>query len=154
MPQELTFLMGKYEATFPTDRVYAANHVWLLPIEGEYHWYRVGLTAYSVRLLLDVYFLAWNLPAGSEITDRQELGEIESSKAVSSLYAPAAGTLVAYNIALLDNPAAINADTYGSGWMYEIRSSAEFLSPQRYIDFLASGWDATQRMLKGQVNRV
>ena len=58
MPDDLLFMMGKYEARVPRDRLYAANHLWLAP-HGD--GYRVGFTAYSVRLLQDVYFLSWSI---------------------------------------------------------------------------------------------
>src|SRR6187401_3044981 len=58
MPDDLVFMMGQYAARIPTDRIYAENHVWLQPASGMY---RVGFTAYSVRLLQDVYFLSWSI---------------------------------------------------------------------------------------------
>ena len=61
-----TFLMGKYEARIPTDRVYSDNHLWL-QADGEPNQYRVGFTAYSVRLLQDVYFLEWSIDAHSAV---------------------------------------------------------------------------------------
>jgi glycine cleavage system H protein len=97
--------------------------------------------------------LTWNVPAGTTVTERQEIGEIESSKAVSGLYAPADGAIVAFNGQLLDDPSAINADSYGAGWLYDFRSDARFLTTQEYVDLLAAGWENTQRMLKGQMNR-
>jgi glycine cleavage system H protein len=114
--------------------------------------YRVGLTAYSVRLLQDVYFLDWTIDPGTEVADRQEIGEVESSKAVSALYTPAAGRLTAFNEDLLSDPAGINADTYGTGWLYELATDAATLSPEEYIAHLEAGWEKDQRMIKGQVN--
>ena len=56
MSQQLVFNMGEYEAHFPTDRYYAKNHMWA---QKGLHGYRLGLSAYAVRLLQDVYFLDW-----------------------------------------------------------------------------------------------
>src|SRR5687768_17344380 len=90
MTQPLTFLMGNFAAEFPTDRRYAKNHMWGQRREG---CIRFGFTAYAVRLLQDVYFLDWTVAAGAKLTERQEIGSIESKKAESSLYAPLPGVL-------------------------------------------------------------
>jgi glycine cleavage system H protein len=164
MPDDLVFLMGKYEARIPTDRRYSRNHMYLLPLppigdapaapgapaaRGRY---RVGLTAYSVRLLQDVYFLDWAIDADTEVTARQEIGEVESSKAVSALYTPCAGRLTAFNELVLSDPAGINADNYGAGWLYELETDAATLTPEEYVAHLEAGWEKDQRMIKGQVN--
>ncbi len=108
MSAELVFMMGNFEATFPTDRLYAKNHMWAQAI-GEKR-YRLGLAAYAVRLLQDVYFLDLTIEAPMPLKARQEIGSIESKKAESSLYTPTAGTVVAVNQALLDDPTGINLD--------------------------------------------
>lgn len=149
MSEHLTFMMGKYEARIPTDRVYSENHLWLLSEGGRY---RVGFTAYSIRLLQDVYFLDWTVDAGAAIQKKQEIGQVESSKAVSSLYAPAAGRIVAFNDAVLNDPSLINTDGTQTGWLYEFETPAEFLSPTAYVVWLESKWEDTQRMIKGQIN--
>ena len=152
MPDELIFMMGKYEARIPTDRSYAPNHHWLKPAGGSSKTvYHVGFTAYSVRMLQDVYFLEWSIDPGTTVTERQEIGEIESSKALSSLYTPFAGKVLAFNEVLLDDPSAINADNYASGWLYELEAEAEFLSPEEYLRHLESGWEKDQRLIKGQI---
>src|SRR6516164_61115 len=107
MPDPLVFFMGKFEARIPVDRQYFESHLWALP-EGE-HW-RVGLTSYAVRLLQDVYFLDWQIDPETRVKRKQTIGEIESSKAVSSMYAPADGSVVRFNEALLNDPSLINAD--------------------------------------------
>ena len=149
MPDHLTFAMGLYEVKVPTDRLYSPHHMWLLR-DGDV--YRVGLTGYSVRLLQDVYFLDWSFDPPREVRKREEIGEVESSKAVSSLYAPAAGKIVRFNPALLDDPSHINADNYGEGWLLEMESPDTLLTPQEYVTLLDSVWDDTQRTIKGQMN--
>lgn len=146
-----TFAMGTHEALFPSDRVYAEKtHLWLAPsADGRY---RVGLTAYSVRLLNDVYFLDWSVDGGTDVRDRQDVGEIESSKAVSSLHVPAAGRIVSFNESVLADPSAINTDTYGEGWLYEFETDAEFVGVDEYVDALTAAWDRDQRYLKKQAN--
>jgi glycine cleavage system H protein len=149
MPDDLVFMMGKYAARIPVDRDYAANHHWMMR-DGDV--YRVGFTAYSVRLLQDVYFLSWSIDPDTPVRKKQEIGEIESSKAVSSLYAPCDGRIVRFNDNLLNDPSAINTDNYGAGWLYEFRTDEELLPPTGYVDHLAAGWDKTQALIKGQMN--
>ena len=79
-------MMGEYRADIPSDRLYSLRHLWMQPESSTL--YRVGLTAYSVRLLQDVYFLEWSIDPGTVVADKQEIGEIESSKALSALYSP------------------------------------------------------------------
>lgn len=144
------FMMGQYRADIPADRSYSARHMWLQTEQGGV--YRVGFTAYSVRLLQDVYFLDWTIDAGTPVQDRQEIGEIESSKAVSAMFAPCAGTIVEFNEALLNDPSGINADNYGKGWLFRILTDAQLLSAEQYIQVLEDGWEKTQRTIKGQMN--
>src|SRR5690606_14322689 len=115
--------------------------------------YRVGFTAYSIRLLQDVYFLDWSIDPQTSVARKQKVGEIESSKALSDLYAPAAGTIVAFNDAVLSDPSAINTDGYGGGWLYEFATDATFLDADAYVKHLEAGWEKDQRYLKGQVNQ-
>lgn len=150
MADALHFMMGQFKAEIPTDRKYCTRHMWLQEIEARL--YRVGLTAYSVRLLQDVYFLEWTIDPATDVRDRQEIGEVESSKAVSSMFTPCAGTVVDFNAALLNDPAGINADNYESGWLYTFRTAEELLTPEGYLKVLEDGWDKTQRTIKGQMN--
>lgn len=149
MPEQLTFLMGKFEARMPTDRGYSESHLWMSAAGAGY---RVGLTDYAVRLLQDVYFLDWTIDPGTDVRRKQEIGQIESSKAVSSLYAPADGRVLEFNPALLNDPSLINTDNYRGGWLYEFETAAPLLTPEEYIAHLEANWEKTQRMLKSQYN--
>ncbi|MDB5388736.1 MAG: gcvH 2 [Planctomycetaceae bacterium] len=149
MSEELVFMMGKFPARLPTDRQYVESHLWLQRV-GDI--YRVGFTAYSVRLLQDVYFLSWSVDPDTPVRKKQELGEIESSKALSTLYAPRNGQIRKFNEQLLNDPSAINTDNYGSGWLYELETSEPLLSPEEYLKVVEGGWEATQRIIKGQFN--
>jgi glycine cleavage system H protein len=148
--EPLTFLMGNFEAQFPTDRQYARNHMWAQR-QGDV--IRFGFAAYAVRLLQDVYFLDWIVAEGTALTEKQEIGQIESKKAESSLYSPASGTLIRFNQELLSDPSAINVDKYGGGWLFEMAADGPaLLTPSDYIEHLASVWEVTQRTIKGQMN--
>ena len=142
--------MGKYEARFPTDRFYVRNHMWFQKLNEVY---RVGLSAYAVRLLQDVYFLDWSIEPGTVVQAKQEIGEIESSKAISSIYAPADGTLLRFNEELLRDPTPINVDGYGKGWFFEFDPrNADLLTADAYVKYLDGTWEDTQRHIKGQMN--
>ena len=102
----------------PDDRRYTAEHEWIDAGDPA----TVGLTAHAADQLGDVVFVA--LPeVGRTLTAGEAFGEIESTKSVSDLYAPAAGDVVAVNSALEDDPGAVNADPYGAGWLVRIRVS-------------------------------
>ena len=111
MGNELVFMMGEFEARFPTDRKYAKNHMWAQQYDG---FWRFGFTTYSVRLLQDVYFLDWIVDAPTPLSQGQEIGMIESKKAESSLYSPITGDLTRFNDTLMNDPSAINVDKYGN----------------------------------------
>lgn len=143
--------MGEYPAVFPTDRSYCRNHMWCLSL-AERNRYRFGLTAYAVRLLQEVFFLDWYASPGDTVTQGQEIGAIESSKAESSLYAPMSGEIVQFNEELLEDPSLINLDAYGRGWMFDMRVDAPAaMSPEEYISYLEEVWPRTQRLIKGQL---
>ena len=150
MSDPLVFMMGEFEAHFPTDRKYATNHMWAIELDGTH---RFGFTAYAVRLLQDVYFLEWMIDPGVDLQHRQEIGAIESKKAESALYAPAAGRLARFNDALLADPSTINVDKYGKGWLFELAGVAgDLITPEQYIEHLVAVWEVTQRTIKGQLN--
>lgn len=143
-------MMGLFTARFPTDRRYARNHMWAADHEIGY---RFGFSAYAVRLLQDVYFLDWSVGPPCDLAARQEIGEIESSKAESLLYAPIAGKLAEINREVLTDPSLINVDPYGRGWLFAMEGPGEeLLSPAEYLVHLESAWTVAQRTIKGQMN--
>ncbi len=149
MAEDLVFMMGKFAARIPSDRSYVESHLWL---QRHGDAFRVGFTSYSVRLLQDVYFLNWSIDAQTRVRKKQELGEIESSKALSTLYAARNGIVGEFNPELLNDPSAINTDNYGNGWLYEFSTDEPLLTAEEYLQVLENGWEETQRMIKGQIN--
>ncbi|WP_416840654.1 glycine cleavage system protein GcvH [Haloferax sp. DFSO52] len=119
----------------PDDRKYLESHEWTTT-DGDT--VRVGISDFAQDELGDVVFV--ELPAeGDEVTAGDEFGVVESIKAVSDLYAPISGTVVAVNEALFDAPELVNDDPYGDGWMLELEPSdtTEFdalLSPEEYSE--------------------
>jgi glycine cleavage system H protein len=103
----------------PTDRKYTQQHEWV-KVEGDKG--RVGITAYAQNQLGDVVFV--ELPeVGRKLKAHEGFGTVESVKAVSELYSPAAGEVLEVNSALTSAPEKINSDPYGEGWMIVLRLS-------------------------------
>ena len=105
----------------PEDRRYTDQHEWALVqgTDGTATVVRVGITDHAQDALGDIVYV--QLPAvGDEVSPGSSIGEVESTKSVSDVYAPVAGVVSAVNDALADAPETINADPYGSGWLVEI----------------------------------
>jgi glycine cleavage system H protein len=100
----------------PDELRYSADHEW---VRSEGDRVRVGITDYAQDALGDVVFVDLPNP-GTTVEPGGVLGEVESTKSVSEVYAPLAGEVVAVNTALADAPEALNADPYGEGWICEI----------------------------------
>ena len=106
---------------YPENLTYTAEHEWLRRTgEGDAAVVRVGITSYAQEALGDIVFVT--LPAvGTDLAAGQAVGEVESTKSVSDVYAPVAGTVTAVNAALESAPELVNSDPYGEGWMFELR---------------------------------
>jgi glycine cleavage system H protein len=104
----------------PEDLRYTAEHEWLAPAgEGTF---RVGITHFAQDSLGDIVFV--QLPeAGATFEAGAALGEVESTKSVSEIYAPVTGEVVATNPALEGAPELINSDPYGEGWLVELKAA-------------------------------
>jgi glycine cleavage system H protein len=100
----------------PENLRYTAEHEWVTPSEGAV---RVGITHFAQDALGDIVYVQLPEP-GAPVEAGQALGEVESTKSVSDIYAPVTGTVVARNDRLADAPELINSDPYGEGWLVEI----------------------------------
>lgn len=100
----------------PEELRYTDKHEWVSPGGATV---RVGITDYAQDALGDIVFVQLPEP-GSAVAAGEPLGEVESTKSVSDIYAPVSGTVVARNETLADSPELINTDPYGAGWMVEI----------------------------------
>ncbi|QLG63636.1 glycine cleavage system protein GcvH [Halorarum salinum] len=118
----------------PDGNRYRESHEWVSTEPP----HRVGITDFAQDELGDVVFV--ELPdEGEELAAGEEFGVVESIKAVSDLYAPVSGEVVAVNEALFDEPELVNEDPFGDGWMLEVDPSDEseledLLSPDDYRD--------------------
>jgi glycine cleavage system H protein len=101
----------------PSELRYTAEHEWARPGAGNV--VRIGITDYAQNSLGDIVFVSVH-SLDDTVAVGDTLGEVESTKSVSDLYAPVAGRVVARNEALDDNPELLNSDPYGEGWVAEI----------------------------------
>ena len=97
----------------PDDLRYTSDHEWVR-IEGNR--LRMGITDYAQDALGDVVFVQLPEP-GSQVSSGSSFSEVESTKSVSDVYAPVAGTVVEVNNELTDAPQRLNDDPYGEGWI-------------------------------------
>ena len=103
----------------PAELSYTSEHEWVSALTAE-GTVRVGITDHAQDALGDVVYV--DLPSvGDSVVAEDSFGEIESTKSVSDLFAPIAGEIVAVNEGLEDDPALVNSDPYGEGWIVEIR---------------------------------
>jgi glycine cleavage system H protein len=104
---------------FPEDLRYSADHEWARAEDGRV---RIGITDYAQDALGDVVFV--ELPeVGRAVSPGDSFAEVESTKSVSDIYAPLAGTVVEVNADLAESPERINEDPYGEGWICIIEPS-------------------------------
>ena len=104
----------------PSDLRYSNDHEWA-KTNGDI--IRVGITDSAQDALGDVVFV--DLPkVGAEIAAHGTIGEVESTKSVSEIYAPVGGTVTAVNATLSSSPEFVNSDPYGDGWICEITTTS------------------------------
>ena len=104
---------------YPEDLKYSSEHEWVRsPGETEGS-VRIGITHYAQDALGDIVYVS--LPdVGAEVSAGDTVGELESTKSVSDVYAPVSGKVVARNEALDGTPELVNSDPYGEGWLFEV----------------------------------
>lgn len=113
----------------PADLQYTEQHEW---VRGDAP-VTVGITANAAEALGELVYL--ELPAvGDQVTAGQVCGEVESTKSVSEIYSPVTGTVVEVNDAAVTDPAVVNTDPYGEGWLLrvDVTESGPLLTPQEY----------------------
>jgi glycine cleavage system H protein len=104
----------------PDELLYSSDHEWVQRAEGGV---RIGITDYAQDALGDVVYV--QVPAvGASVGQGDSFSEVESTKSVSDIYAPVSGVVVAVNEALGGDPAVLNSDPYGAGWLCVIELSA------------------------------
>ncbi|GAA0456953.1 glycine cleavage system protein GcvH [Streptomyces olivaceiscleroticus] len=119
----------------PADLSYSKDHEWL-HLDGDRA--TIGITDHAQRQLGDIVYV--ELPKTGERFDAGDpFGSLESVKAVSEVYLPLAGTVVAVNTSLTDSPEQVNEDPYGDGWLVTCRfsgSTDDLLTAEQYEAYL------------------
>jgi glycine cleavage system H protein len=101
----------------PDNLLYSKEHEWV-KIDADAA--TIGITEYAQNSLGDIVYV--ELPqVGSTVTQFGNVGVVESVKAVSDLFTPISGEVLEVNAALADDPAAVNRDPYGDGWLFKLR---------------------------------
>jgi glycine cleavage system H protein len=104
---------------YPDDLKYSSEHEWVRSPGESDGSVRVGITHYAQEALGDIVYVS--LPeVGIEVSAGDTVGELESTKSVSDVYAPVSGKVVARNEALDASPELVNSDPYGEGWLFEV----------------------------------
>ncbi|NUP34999.1 MAG: glycine cleavage system protein GcvH [Streptomycetaceae bacterium] len=121
----------------PQHLLYSKDHEWLTTGDDPAV---IGISEFAANALGDVVFV--QLPeVGTRVTAGEPCGELESTKSVSDIFAPADGEVVEVNTAVVDQPELVNSDPYGDGWLIKVRldtpaeKSDALLSADEYIAF-------------------
>jgi glycine cleavage system H protein len=122
--------------TVPPELRYTAEHEW---VAQEGPTVTVGITDHAQRALGDVVYVS--LPAvGSTVTAGQPCGEVESTKSVSDIYSPVDGEVAEINAEIDEDPGLVNAEPYGSGWLFKVTLASggdlppDMLSADDYVE--------------------
>ncbi len=124
--QIIELVTGKFTVKIPRGLFYSQNDIWARRTSPVV----IGITDYFQLLLGDVLYV--DLPEeGREVKASEEIGELESVKAVLGVYSPVSGHIVEVNNRLKESPELLNQDPYGEGWLLKIdpsNSEADFLN--------------------------
>lgn len=127
---------------YPSDYLYSRDHEWVR-VEGDTC--VLGITEYAQEELGEIVFV--ELPEeGQTFNTTDEVGTIESVKAVAEVYTPVSGEVTEVNSSLEDEPELVNDDPHGDGWLIRLRFSSsddlkELMSAEQYEEYIASGED-------------
>jgi glycine cleavage system H protein len=125
-------------STIPDNLRYSAEHEWVAVSAGIA---RIGITEFAAESLGDIVYV--QLPEeGETVTAGEPCGELESTKSVSDLFSPVTGEVVDVNPAAADNPAAINDDPFGEGWLFTVRVDGDpdgLLDADEYAALIKEG---------------
>ncbi len=126
----------------PKEYRYSKDHEWIYPEAGNNA--KIGVTDYAQSQLGDIVYL--DLPApGKPVEQFRKMGEIESVKAVSDIFAPASGKVIEINQNVINDPSLVNKDPYGEGWLVRIR-----LTNLTELDALMTSDDYEKLLAQGE----
>jgi len=104
----------------PQEYKYTPEHEWICPESKDKG--KVGLADYAQSQLGDIVFLYLPAP-GTQVKQGKKMGEVESVKAVSDIFAPVSGQVLEVNQTVIDEPGLVNKDPYGAGWLLRLELS-------------------------------
>ena len=122
---------------YPEELKYTAEHEWVRTPGESPDSVRIGITHYAQEQLGDIVYVS--LPeVGDDVESGSPVGELESTKSVSDVYAPVSGRVVAVNDSLEATPELVNSDPYGGGWLFEVvpdddQAVGELLDADAYV---------------------
>jgi len=144
--QAIHYRRARFSTRLPTDRRYTPWHFWLkLTPDGTWH---IGFTSFAIRMLGDLVEHGFNVKPGEMVNLGQTVGWVEGFKAITDLYAVAAGEFAGGNPAIDQDITLIDSDPYGQGWLYSVRGQpdAHAIDAQAYAAIL----DATIDRMKSE----
>jgi len=121
-------------ADIPDELLYSEEHEWVAGENAAGAEVSVGITEYAAAALGDIVYVEAP-PVGEEVTAGEVCGELESTKAVSELYAPVTGVVTAVNDDVIDTPETLNSQAYGDSWIIKIKvktPNKALLSAEQY----------------------
>jgi glycine cleavage system H protein len=126
-------------ANVPAGLLYSKEHEWV-KLSGDVA--TIGITDYAQDSLGDIVYV--ELPrVGAALAQSSSIGVVESVKAVSDIYSPVGGEVVEINSAIDGDPALVNRDPYGDGWLFQVKlddvnQTAELMSPEQYQQLISA----------------
>lgn len=120
----------------PSELSYTPDHEWL---DADGDTAKVGITSFAADALGDIVYV--ELPeVGVTLTAGERCGELESTKSVSDVVAPANGEVLSINQTVVEDPSVVNTDAFGAGWLFTMRitAPADLLGATAYADLIAS----------------
>lgn len=125
-------------SNIPAELKYTRTHEWLRPEDDGT--YTVGISDHAQDALGDLVFVE-TPEVGRSVTAGEACAVVESVKAASDIYAPVAGEVIEFNAALEDDPALVNSDPYGDGWLFSLAPSdpgelGELMSAEEYAEYI------------------
>ncbi|GLX98126.1 glycine cleavage system protein GcvH [Herbidospora sp. NEAU-GS84] len=125
-------------SSIPDELSYTKEHEWVAGLDDGLT-VTVGITAYASEQLGDVVYVQ-PPEVGSNIELGDAVGEVESTKSVSDIYAPVSGEVTAVNSTVVDDPSLVNSDPYGDGWLFQVRITGtpdDLLTAEEYTALIS-----------------
>ncbi|WP_062344120.1 glycine cleavage system protein GcvH [Herbidospora yilanensis] len=125
-------------SSIPDELSYTKEHEWVAGLDDGLT-VTVGITAYASEQLGDVVYVQ-PPEVGASIEVGDAVGEVESTKSVSDIYAPVGGEVTAVNSAVVDDPSLVNSDPYGEGWLFQVRVTGtpdDLLTAEEYTALIS-----------------